>query len=87
MYYMPNIQSAKKKVRKDVKREATNLTYKKTIKKTLKKAGTIKTGKKGAVAVSEAYSIIDKAVKKKIVHKNKAARLKSRISRSLNAAK
>lgn len=78
---MPNIQSAKKKVRKDVKRESANASYKKTIKQTVKNLGRIKKGKESEKELSKAYSIIDKAVKRNIIHKNKAARLKSRISK------
>lgn len=75
---MPIIQSAKKKLRKDVKRTKRNLKYKDLIKKAMKAA----IQKKGDKAVlKKAYSIIDKAAKEKIIHKNKAARLKSRISK------
>ena len=71
---MPNIQSAKKKLRKDIKRTKTNLSYIKSVKKTIKNIGKIKD-------INKAYSIIDKAAKKKTIHPNKAARLKSQISR------
>lgn len=84
---MPNIKSAKKKLKQDAKREQSNMSYKKTVKKTVKKMSTIKKGKSAGKEMSTAYSVIDKAVKKGVIHKNKAARLKSRISKSKKSAK
>ena len=69
---MPNIKSAKKKLRKDVKRAKLNEIRKKAFKKTVGKEKDVK----------KVFSTIDKAAKKGIIHKNKAARMKSRISRS-----
>ena len=74
---MPNIQSAKKKLRQDNKKAKRNMTYKKTLAKTVKNMGKMK-----SKDLSKAFSTIDKAAKKGVIHKNKAARLKSRISRS-----
>ena len=74
---MPNIQSAIKKMRQDVKRTRHNTAYKKTVKQTLKNMSTMKDKQE----IAKAYAVIDKAAKKKIIHKNKAARLKSQISR------
>lgn len=75
---MPNIKSAKKKMRQDVKREKHNATIDKKVTKLMKIMGKAKTVT--AKKVSEAYSSIDKAVKHKVIHKNKAARLKSKVS-------
>lgn len=76
---MPLIKSAIKKVRKDKKRTQQNAIsanlYKQAIKKLKKGTGDIKK------LTNEAYSFIDKAVKRNIVHKNKGNRLKSRISK------
>jgi len=82
---MPIIKSAIKKVRKDKKRTVTNSLYVKTYLGTLKK---IKRGS-GDVKklISLFYSQIDKAVKHKVIHKNKAIRLKSRVSRKLSKKK
>lgn len=78
---MPNIKSAKKKMRQDVKRTVKNDTYRKSIKDITKTIGKTKAGKKAQEVVQKAYSIIDKAAKKNIIHKNKAARLKSKVSK------
>lgn len=74
---MPLIKSAKKKLKQDKKRSVLNLIYKKNYKDLLKQA---KVDKKPEI-VKKAISSIDKAVKKGIIHVNKAARLKSQITK------
>ncbi|KKP86573.1 MAG: 30S ribosomal protein S20 [Candidatus Roizmanbacteria bacterium GW2011_GWA2_35_8] len=72
---MPIIKSAKKKVRKDKKRAVHNAKVLSFFKETLKK---IKKGGRGVPElIKKYYSQIDKAVKKNVIHKNKAKRLKS----------
>lgn len=72
---MPVIKSAKKKLRKDLKREKANLKIEGLMKKVLKESRKSPTVKK----LTEAVKNIDKAAKKNIIHKNKAARLKARL--------
>jgi small subunit ribosomal protein S20 len=74
---MPVTKSARKKLRKDKKRELAN----KKLKNLLKKS--IKTAKKDPKYknIQEAISLIDKAAKKNIIHKNKAARIKSSLAK------
>lgn len=76
---MPNIRSAKKKVRKDKKRTTQNAIYLKTVQSLVKSIQKSTKGKYNLV--KKAYAAIDKAAKKKILHKNKAARLKSKVSK------
>lgn len=81
---MPLIKSAKKKLKQDKKRTQLNAAYKKSYKQTLKKARALKSSgaaKKGAEIIGKVYSTLDTAVKKGLIHKNKAARLKSKISK------
>jgi small subunit ribosomal protein S20 len=75
---MPNIKSAKKKMRKDVKRTKHNVFYHEAIKKAMKLVGKL-TGDSDPQKTKKTISLIDKAAKRKIIHKNKAARLKSRV--------
>ena len=82
---MPVIKSAKKKLRQDKKRTADNTTYKRTYKKAVSVAK--KATKAASSVLKKAYSAIDKATKKKIIHKNKAARLKSQVAKKLTAKK
>ena len=74
---MPVIKSAIKKLRRDRKREKENDEFKKSLDRALRVAKKQKTAK----AVSEAASTIDKAVKKNVIHKNRAARIKASLSK------
>lgn len=76
---MPAIKSAKKKLRTDRKRESSNKKIEALVNISIKKAQRKPTPK----SIQEAFSAIDKEVKKNIIHKNKAARLKSRLSKLL----
>jgi small subunit ribosomal protein S20 len=76
---MPIIKSAVKKLRKDKKRTKANLIYKKAYREAIKKLKKTKTKK----LLAEVYSKIDKALKKRIIHKNKANRLKSKVTQLL----
>ncbi|MDO8659742.1 MAG: 30S ribosomal protein S20 [Candidatus Parcubacteria bacterium] len=77
---MPVIRSAKKKLRVDKKRESANKKMRSFIDLTIKKAEK----KPTPASVSEAFKVIDKSVKKDIMHKNKASRLKSRLSKLIS---
>ena len=70
---MPVIQSAKKKQRQDKKRYQKNQGVRSRYKDMIKKAKKKRTKK----TIQTAYSAIDKAAKRHVIHKNKAARLKS----------
>ncbi len=83
---MANIASAKKRTRQIIKRSARNTTLRSRAYTFLKKArNAIASGAQDAAktAVKEAFSQIDKMVPKGIFHKNKAARIKSRLNASL----
>lgn len=79
---MPIIKSAIKKARKDKTRTAHNSKREASLKKILKTARRTP-NKKNLSALSSA---LDKAVKVNLIHANKAARLKSRLSK-LSTAK
>lgn len=66
-------------MRQDKKRTAQNKALKADVKELLKKAMKEKTPK----AVQAFYKVTDKAAKKHVLHKNKAARLKSRVAKLL----
>lgn len=80
---MPIIKSAVKALRQDKKRAKINMPVKKKFREAVKKARKKPTLKN----LKQAYSILDKAAKKKIIHKNKAARLKSRLAKLLKKKK
>jgi small subunit ribosomal protein S20 len=85
---MPNIESARKRVRQSAKRNTRNRAVKSTVstaRKTLLEA--IETGNKAeAGKLFMAYAAdLDKSVKKGILKFNNASRKKSRIQLRLNA--
>lgn len=76
---MPIIKSAKKKLRQDKKRTAQNLLVKKTISETISAFKR----KPTPSSLTKVFSVLDMSAKKGILHKNKGARLKSRLSKLL----
>jgi len=87
---LPNIKSMIKDVKKSRERRERNVAEKSKIKTFVKKANTtIASGDAAAAqkAVSEAASVVDKAAEKGIIHKNAAARRKSRLMRAADKAK
>ena len=75
---MPVIKSAIKKWRKDKKRTERNDEFRdkfQLLVKTAKKTHTPE-------SIQDAFSIIDKATKKHLIHANKAARMKSSLTRT-----
>ena len=85
---MPNIKSAKKRVKVAAAKTAQNKAAKSALKTTIKKANaaidTNAANKEDAVKV--AIKKIDQAAAKGLLHKNKAARSKSTLVKKLNAA-
>ena len=84
---MANIKSAKKRVltaeRNRIKNVACKTSIKTAVKKVLELAkGSDKDGLNSAL--SNAYKLCDKAVSKGILHKNTAARKKSRLTKAVN---
>lgn len=76
---MPITKQAIKKLRHDRRRERDRERVRRALRKVIKEARTRPTKK----TVSSAFTALDKATKKHIVHKNKAARIKSRITKLL----
>lgn len=80
---MPIIKSAKKRVRVANKAAARNSKTKRALKSSLKTFAT----KPSNGSHADAQSKIDKALKKGLIHKNKAARLKKRAAAKAKASK
>lgn len=76
---MPVIKSAIKKMRKDRTRTTRNKKRESALKKLLKTARRNPNPKN----LSVVFSALDKATKVHLIHKNKASRLKSRLSKLL----
>ena len=85
---MPIIRSAKKALRQSKKRHLQNLFYKnriRRIKKELEKAIQEKKTEEVKELLKQFYKAVDKAAKEKVIHKNKAARLKSRWTKKVDS--
>lgn len=86
---MPIIKSAKKRVKIAAKARSRNVKTKRSLHDALKAfAKAIDSGKAADIQKTqrEAISALDTAVKKAIIHKNKAARQKSALSAKAKAA-
>ena len=87
---MPNIKSAKKRMRIEEKRRLRNNTVKSAVRTQLTKARSAIVAAPEAetteAALREAISNLDHAASKGVIHKNNAARRKSRLMKRLNLA-
>lgn len=84
---MPNIKSAKKRMRSNAKKADVNTLITSSMRTAIKKfEKSVKEGNKEEANnnLNIAIQRIDKAVKAGKVHKNKAARLKSRLTKAKN---
>ncbi len=85
---MANIKSAKKRARQDVDRRAHNMSRRSMLRTSIKRvleAIDKKDVELASTAFVSATSVLDKAVKSGLIHKNKAARHKSHLSDKLRA--
>ncbi len=84
---MPIIKSAKKRVKITEKKTALNRERKLKLKDAIKSfEKTVESGDKAKTAeqLKETKKVIDKAVNQNILHKNNAARKKSRLTKMFN---
>ena len=83
---MPITKSAVKAMRSSARKRNVNIItidkYKDAI-KAVRRAVSGKKKDEAAKLLQTAYAQIDKAAKKHVIHKNKAARLKSRLSQAI----
>lgn len=85
---MPNIKSVKKDVKKSRELHLRNVAAKSKMKTYIKKSKTLIEAGDATTAtlVAETVAIIDKAAKRGIIHKNAAARRKSRLMKRMAKA-
>jgi small subunit ribosomal protein S20 len=77
---MANIKSAKKRIRQSEQRRARNKGVRSRLRSSIKKYRGAETGKSQALPTT--YSEIDVARKKGVIHRNAAARYKSRLAKA-----
>ena len=81
---MANHKATKKDVRQANKRRDRNRYYGKTTRNAVRDLREIKEPKEAGEKLPEIASMIDKLAKKGVIHKNKAANLKSKLARKVN---
>ena len=87
---MPNIASAKKRLRQSIKRRARNRSVKSELRTEVRKvreaaaAGNVD---QADAQMRVAMAKLDRAAVKRIIHPNRAARIKSRLSARVKSAK
>lgn len=84
---MPNIKSAEKRMRQSEEQRLINRRNRSRMRTEIKKFRQMLSDKKFDEArqvLPQVYGVIDRAVQKKVVHRNAAARYKSRLTKHLN---
>jgi len=82
---MANHKSALKRIRQIEKRRIHNRYYGKTMRNAVRKFRAIDNRNDAEEKLPGLISLIDKLAKKDIIHKNKAANLKSKLTRKVNS--
>ncbi|HNP70667.1 MAG TPA: 30S ribosomal protein S20 [Kouleothrix sp.] len=81
---MANTKSSEKRIRSNERRRLRNQMYRSRVKTMIRKAEElIFSGESSDEAIRAAMSTLDKAAVKGIIHKNNAARRKSRLAKKL----
>ena len=81
---MANHSATKKDVRQATTRRDRNRYYGKTMRNAVRDLRALKSKKEGSEKLIGVISQIDKLAKKGIIHKNKAANLKSKLAKKVN---
>jgi small subunit ribosomal protein S20 len=87
---MPNTPSAKKRMRQDAVRRVRNRSTKSTLRSQLRKVREAIDAKQVETSETEFKTLVqklDKAAAHKVIHKNRAARTKSRLSKAIKSLK
>lgn len=82
---MANHAATKKDVRQSTKRNERNRYYGKTTRNAIRDIRVIEDNKEAGEKLPTVLSMIDKLAKRGTIHKNKAANLKSKLARKINA--
>ncbi len=84
---MPNHKSAEKRMRQNEKRKQINRSNRTRVRSSIRKLrGALEGDGDAANLLPQTVSTIDKAVQKGVLHKNTAARYKSRLTARVNQA-
>ncbi len=84
-YLMANHSATKKDVRQSRKRNERNRYHGKTTRNAIRDLKVIDSKASASEKIPSVLSMIDKLAKRGIIHKNKAANLKSKLTRNVNS--
>ncbi|HEY4788822.1 MAG TPA: 30S ribosomal protein S20 [Bacteroidales bacterium] len=82
---MANHPSAEKRIRQNESQRLENRYYARTTRNAIKKLRQITAKAEAVKLYPEVASMLDKLAKKNVIHKNKAANLKSALAKHVNA--
>jgi small subunit ribosomal protein S20 len=84
---MAQHRSAEKRARQSIRRHARNKAYVTRLKTLVRKVRLAKEKEKAAAVLKVAVKTLDQLAAKGVIHKNKAANQKSRLTKFVNAIK
>lgn len=82
---MANHQATKKDVRQAAKRRERNKYYGKTTRNAIRELRELKDNKEAGTKLPDVISMVDRLAKKGIIHRNKAANLKRKLTKRVNS--
>lgn len=77
--------SAKKRIRQSEKRRENNRYYARSTRNAIKKLRDTKNKKEADKMLPDVFSMVDNLARKNVIHKNKAANLKSKLAQHVNS--
>ncbi len=78
-------KSAKKRIRSTEAKRVLNRYQAKTVRNNVKKLRGLKDKEEAKKELPKVVSMLDKLAKKRVIHKNKASNLKSKLTKTVNA--
>ncbi len=81
---MANHQSAKKRIRSNNAKRLRNRYYGKTTRNAVRKLRSTTDKKEATESLPKVVALVDKLAKRRVIHKNKAANLKSSLVKHVN---
>ena len=82
---MANHKSSEKRIRQDKKRTLQNRYYAKTMRNAVRKLRAMNNKDEAVALYPKVQKMLDKLAKTNIIHKNKAANLKSSLNKHINS--
>jgi len=82
---MPNIKSAKKRMELSATARVKNRSERSRIRSAIKRVRAAQSAEDGVARLTEAVALLDRAATRRLFHPNRVARIKSGLTRHVNA--